>query len=97
MTHLHVVQDRLPVEKIDLSTEAACVRACSLDCTTFYTDTAPGDTPAIGNFIYHDSSCDCGEGPFPETLVYSDKCGNRSGNCYTVTPSTCEISGISTC
>lgn len=83
--------------EIDLSTEASCVRACSLECTTFYTDTAPGDTPAIGNFIYHDSSCDCGEGPFPETLVYSDKCGNRSGNCYTVTPSTCEISGVSTC
>ena len=28
---------------------------------------------------------------------YGSRCGNRSGNCYTVTPSTCEISGISTC
>ena len=83
--------------EIELSTEATCERACSLECTTFYTDTEIGQTPAIGNFIYHDSSCDCGEGPFPETLVYSDKCGLRSGNCYTVTPSTCEISGISTC
>ena len=83
--------------EIDLSTEATCARACPLECTTYYTDTEPTDTPAIGNFIYHDSSCDCGEGPFPETLVYSDKCANRSGNCYTVTPSTCEISGVSIC
>jgi len=83
--------------EIDLSTDASCVRACSLACSTYYTDAEIGQALAVGNFIYTDEECDCGEGPFPEALVYSDKCGNRSGNCYTVTPSTCEITRIDEC
>ena len=76
--------------------EGACARACTLDCTTYYTTTPADESLAVGGFIYENSSCSC-EGDAPLVLVYSDKCGLRTGFCYTMDPDTCEIAEITEC
>ena len=78
------------------SAPGTCERACGFECSTRYTDTPVGDAVAVGNFIYNNEECVC-DSPAPESLFYSDKCGLRSGNCYTMNASTCEVTGISAC
>jgi len=79
------------------SSTESCGVVCTERCTTHYTDTPSASSPVVGNHIYTNSNCTCSGGPFPETLVYSNKCGLRSGSCYTVNPSTCAITAIAAC
>ena len=82
-----------PIE-LGLST-VDCKRACVADCRTLYTD-APEDTlPSDGSHIYQNSSCECegGEG----YLYYSNKCGGRSGMCWTVRAEDCSVIGVASC
>tara|TARA_R110001592_G_scaffold39961_1_gene131396 strand:- start:16 stop:384 length:369 start_codon:yes stop_codon:yes gene_type:complete len=74
------------------STES-CSEACGLKCATYYT-TAPG-VPAAGDYIYQTEECNC-DGEQPEVTYYSNKCGERSGNCFTVN-SSCEVGPIAGC
>ena len=82
------------VIELGLST-FSCGRACIADCIEYYTDAEAGDLPTDGNHIYDNSSCECegGEG----TIYYSNKCGGRSGNCWTVRQADCVVVGVSEC
>ena len=74
------------------STES-CTVACAAECVTYYT-TASG-VPAAGDYIYTASDCSC-EGEQPVITYYSNKCGERSGNCFTVN-SSCQVGPIAGC
>jgi len=77
------------------SSPESCGNACLERCATFYTDAPAGTAPTIGKAIYPTSECSCpAEGNRP---YYSDKCGARSGVCYTINTSTCKITGITPC
>ena len=77
------------------SSSESCTYACLERCVTWYTDTAEGESPAVGNHIYPTAECTCPEeGNKP---YYSDKCGTRSGICYTINTSTCAITELSSC
>ena len=73
----------------------SCGRACVADCTEYYTDAEEGDLPTDGSHIYDTANCECegGEG----TVYYSNKCGGRSGVCWTVRQSDCVVVGVSEC
>jgi hypothetical protein len=72
--------------------EPSCEDACSRGCDTYYTN-APG-VPITGDYIYQSSICSCtGQ---PALNYYSNKCGLRSGKCFTINGS-CQITGVSIC
>ena len=81
--------------EISLAQGDNCTRACGIDCSTFYTDAATGVDPAVGNYIYDNESCTCeiGEG----SRYYSNKCGLRSGKCFTVSAEDCRIGEVTNC
>lgn len=69
----------------------SCVTACAVgECTTYYTDGNP-ESLVINDSIYVDIDCEV----CAENGQYSDKCGGRSGNCYTV--GECLITTIAAC
>tara|TARA_R110001583_G_scaffold77454_2_gene210826 strand:- start:823 stop:1194 length:372 start_codon:yes stop_codon:yes gene_type:complete len=74
----------------------SCGRACLVECSTYYVDKDVSVSPlGVGDHIYDDSGCECN---LPEGLIYfSNKCGLRSGICYTVNNLTCEITNTSDC
>ena len=80
--------------KLDEDDES-CSSACAGKCKTYYTDTPVGALPTVGKHIYKDSECACPEEGGPK--YYSDKCGLKSGNCYTMNTSTCAITSITPC
>ena len=80
----------------DLSpSDISCGRACIAPCVTFYTNVDSGTALQVGDFIYENSECSCET--TPENTYYADKCGGRSGQCYTIDPEDCSISSISSC
>lgn len=74
------------------STES-CTVACGGECTTYYTNAS--GVPTAGDYIYQTSECSC-EGEQPAFTYYSNKCGERSGTCFTVNGS-CQIGPIAGC
>ena len=72
----------------DLSpSDISCGRACI--------EPQSGTALQVGDFIYENSECSCET--TPENTYYADKCGGRSGQCYTIDPEDCSISSISSC
>ena len=49
----------------------------------------------VGDYIYVEEDCSCGEQPVDGTY-YSNKCGGRSGNCFTV-DGNCQVDSIAGC
>ena len=73
----------------------SCGRACVAECIAHYTD---GDTAAnlvTGDHIYENEECTCPGNT--SNIYYSNKCGGRSGVCYTINPADCEIISVTSC
>jgi len=82
--------------EITLAEGGNCERACGIDCSTYYTDAGADEILQVGNHIYDNSECVC-EGGSDEPRYFSNKCGLRSGSCYTVNGSDCSIEEITEC
>ena len=70
-----------------------CTSACGGECSSYYTNAS--GVPVVGDYIYVEEDCSCG-GEQPEATYYSNKCGLRSGNCFTV-DSNCQVGPIAGC
>ena len=74
----------------------SCERACISSCITWYTDKDISISPLqVGDKIFNNSACSCQE--VNGYIYFSNVCGGRSGECYTITDETCEIIEISDC
>tara|TARA_R110000751_G_scaffold260005_1_gene359325 strand:+ start:61 stop:432 length:372 start_codon:yes stop_codon:yes gene_type:complete len=74
----------------------SCARACEESCITWYTDkdlSVGGLT--LGNYIFNNSECTCQE--VNGYIYFSNNCGGRSGECFTISDETCEIIEIGDC
>ena len=73
-----------------------CGRACAADCLEYYVDKNVSISPlGVGDHIYDNSDCECN---LPEGVIYfSNKCGLRSGVCYTVEHESCLIISVADC
>ena len=79
---------------IELSrSTSSCSTACGGECATYYTNAS--GVPTTGDYIYTTNECSC-EGEQPEVTYYSNKCGERSGNCFTI-GSDCQVGPIAGC
>ena len=72
---------------------ASCSAACGGECVTFYTNAS--GVPTAGDYIYTTDDCSC-DGEQPTVTYYSNKCGERSGTCFT-TNSSCQVGPIAGC
>ena len=76
--------------------DLSCGRACVAECLEYYVDKNVSISPlGLGDHIYDNSECLCN---LPENVIYfSNKCGLRSGVCYTLDWETCEIINVDDC
>ena len=70
-----------------------CTTACNARCAIYFTDAS--GVPTTGDHIYITDDCSC-DGEQPTFTYYSNKCGERSGLCFTV-DSNCQVGPRNNC